>query len=413
MQKEHQELMNDVLKHVDTEVVEPIAKPSAKATVEGSIKEPHVRLAEVIKGLDKSKVLNIFLHNKPDPDTMACALALEKIANHFGQNCHIFYSQESDFLTNKLVMNILNLPFTKLESLESPEEIIGKMEYVAFVDVASPDKMNYYELLENKIVIDIDHHNGVKAKDEPGKFFYRKSCGACTSIFIDWLDKTGIKLNADTDKPLVLAAYLGIKVDTSSFAEKSMDKLDREAKKNIEMGITEDDYKLLYEIENPEVPLSWSKKLGEVMLNFPAGKSDLFYQGIGVVDETGVIPYIAEEIFKRRNFSTVIIYGINYKVAEGKVADLKIRAAGRSRDNSFNLSEAFSEVFYKRTEDGKKIHRGGGRKSTVAFISYAGADIPLDEENELAVEGLPKLYELWDKKIDGRIETVFKTSKKE
>ena len=411
MPKDHQELMNEVLKHVE---VAPAAKPSPKVKAEGSpLKEPHERLAEVLKYLDKSKVLNIFMHNRPDPDTMACALALEKIANHFGQNCRVFYSQESDFLTNRLVMNMLSLPFTKLESLESPEDVVGKMDYVALVDVAGPDKVSYYELLESKVVIDIDHHNGVKAMDVPGRFFYRKSCGACTSILIDWLDKIGITLNADLDKPLVLAAYLGIKVDTSSFAEKSMDKLDRDAKKNIEIGITDEDYKLLYEIENPEVPLAWSKKLGEVLLNFPSGKSDLFYHGIGVVDETGVIPYIAEEIFKRRNFSTVIIYGICYRVAEGKVAEIKVKAAGRSRDNSLNLSEAFSEVFYKRTEDGKRIHRGGGRKSTVAFVSYAGADIPLDEENELNPDGMQKLYELWDRKINSRVETVFKTSKKE
>ncbi len=372
-------------------------------------KKAHEKLEEVIKSLDKDKPLNIFMHNQPDPDTMACALALDKIASHYNKRCAIYYSQESDFLMNKRTINILNLQFTRIDPLSRPEELIKSMDYIALVDVGNNEKLKYHELLEDKVVIDIDHHNSVKSSDDSGRFIYKKSAGACISFLIDWIKSMDLKLDSEIDKQLILSSYLGLKVDTSSFARKSMEKIDRDAKRYIEQFITEADYELLSTIENPEIPLIWSKKLGEVLTSFPAtGSSNLFYKGIGVVGETGVVPYIAEDISRRRNFGTVIIYGLCYKlVEENKYTDLKIKAAGRSNDNSINLCEIFSDVFYKRNEDGKKIYHGGGRKCTGGLTYYAGADIPLEEEGELSIDRLGLLYNIWESKINKRIETKF------
>ncbi|MFH1333200.1 MAG: DHH family phosphoesterase [archaeon] len=375
-------------------------------------KNSHEDLETVIKGLDKAKTLNIFMHDHPDPDTMASALVLEKIANHYSQECKIFYSKQSDFLMNRYTINTLDLPFTRLKTLESPEKTIDPMEYVALVDVASPDMLRHYELLEKKVVIDIDHHpNGNHVNSNPSNFVYKKKAGACVSFLIRWMKELGIGLHHDEDKSLIIASYLGIKVDTGGFS-KSMENIDEEAKSYLESLITEEDYRTISTIENAPIPLLWLKKLGEVLHEFPStksGVSDVCCKGIGVVDDSGIIPYISNFIYNTQIFTTVIIYGLNYNVATGNVYDeLSLKASGRSSSNAIKLSDVFSDIFYKLTEVGDKTHEGGGRKTTLAF---AGADIPLSEFRELNIEGLQKLYDTWQALIDSRVKTIFKTDK--
>ncbi len=371
---------------------------------------PHDLLRELIRSLDKSKKLNIFMHNSPDPDAMASALALEKIAGYYGQPCQIYYDQDSDFLANKIMMVTLSLPFKKLVSLDNIPEAIENMKYVALVDVASPSKLSYFDLVAGKIVIDIDHH-GTEVEGNGSKFLYRMPSGACISHLISWIAELGIPLDANADKALILSSYVGLKVDTSGFMDDNMSKIDREAKKYIESFISEDDQRVLRDIETPKIPLSWTKKLGEVLQTVPLQGANLFYKGLGVTDESGIIPYISDDVFKRGNFETVIIYGLCYKIdGENKYEYIKLKASSRSKNTSINLDDVFADVFFKKTDEGKKIHRGCARKPSATFVYYAGADIPLNEYSELDIEGLQRLYRLWEEVINSRIEAMFKTS---
>lgn len=361
-------------------------------------KDPHHALEDKILKIEEGKFLDIFMHNGPDPDAMASALALKKIAEHYGKQCRIYYDEEMDFPANRLEVELLGLPFTKLSD---PERTISDMDYVALVDVAGPGKISYYDLLYPKIIIDIDHHSSTN-KVKPSCFSYKDFSGACISLLIDFMGKLKIKIDPKKDKTLAIASYLGLKADTSGFYDKSMEKIDYKAKKAIERILNEDDRKIIYEIEHPVIPKTWSMKLGEVLVNMPKETSGVYHYGLGVIDDTGIVPYITDDLFKRGNFKTVIMYGLCYRLDESGYNSLKVRVSGRSRDENLNLGEVFSNVFYKGTENSRS-YSGSARNST-KFITYAGAEIRLEEAD--GIKHYSELSDIWDKwnsKITGRI----------
>lgn len=359
------------------------------------MKEPHKSLEEKILSIEEGKTLSIFMHNSPDPDAMASALVLGKIAGHYGKKSKIYYDEEIDFPTNRLEVKLLDLDFKRVSEAD-----IQKMDYVAIVDVATAGKISHYDLLLPKIIIDIDHHQAEK-RPNPGSFIYRGSSGACISILIDFMKKLKIKLNPKDDKEIIIASYLGLKTDTSGFYDKSMEKVDYSSKRYIDRMMGEDFKRLVYSIEHPEVPIGWSVKLGEVLSRIYEEKSGFFCRGIGLSSDTGVVPYVAEDVFRRGNFGTVVAYGLCYSSDENKCfANLKIKASGRSRDRDVDLGEFFSDVFYKDTATGKE-YCGSARKST-QFVTYAGAEIPLGYDKATLAE-IYNLWHVWDGVIRGRV----------
>lgn len=363
--------------------------------------EPHKSLEEKILSVEKDKVLNIFMHNGPDPDAMASALALSRIANHYGRQCKIYYDDDIDFPTNRIEVKLLDLPFTRISE---PEKTINSMDYIALVDVASLGKINYYNLLYPKIIIDIDHHQTAK-KTSQSCFTYKGSAGACISILIDFMRKMRIRLDTKKDKTLILASYLGLKTDTSGFYDKSMERLDYATKRYVEKMITDRDKRVLYDIEHPEIPKMWSIKLGQALVSMTDNTGNMFFKGLGQIDDTGIVPYVTEDIFRRRNFGTVIVYGLCYKLDEANnCTHLKIRASGRSNDKELNLGDLFSEVFYKDANDGNRIYAGSARKST-KFVTYAGAEISLNELAGNHFNSLHDIWKEWESKISSRLES--------
>lgn len=360
------------------------------------MKEPHKSLEEKILGIEKGKTLSIFMHNSPDPDAMASALVLEKIAGHYGKKSKIYYDEEIDFPTNRLEVKLLNLDF---EKISNPESTIGSMDYVALVDVATEGKISHYSLLGPKVIIDIDHHQAEK-RSNPGSFIYRGSSGACVSILIDFMKKLKIKFDQKEDRNLIIASYLGLKTDTSGFYEKSMEKIDHAAKKMIDKLLVDDYRRLIYGIEHPEIPIDWSVRLGNVLIELFTAQGDVFHSGVGVTGDTGVVPYITEDLFRRGNFGTVMTYGLCYNIDQDRYSNLKIKASGRSRDKDFDLGGFFSEIFYKDTAQGR-MYSGSARKST-QFVTYAGAEILIDN-NVDSTEELNDLWDEWKNTISRRI----------
>ncbi len=361
-------------------------------------KEPHKSLEETILKIEEGKVLDIFMHNGPDPDAMASALALKKIVEHYGKQCRIYYDEEMDFPANRLEVELLGLPFTKLSD---PERAISEMDYVALVDVAGPGKISHYDLLYPKVIIDIDHHSSAN-KVKPSCFSYKNFSGACVSLLIDFMGKLKIKMDPKKDKTLAIASYLGLKTDTSGFYDKCMEKIDYKAKRIIDKILNEDDRKVIYEIEHPEIPKIWSIKLGEALVGMPKEGSSIYHHGLGLIDDAGIVPYVAEDLFRRSNFRTVVMYALCYRHDGSCYNSLRIRASGRSRDEHLDLGEIFSNVFYKNTGS-RKSYCGSARKST-KFVTYAGAEIRLEEDDGIkCYQELRGRWSDWDFNITERM----------
>lgn len=362
----------------------------------------HEKLKDVISKLNVKDKFAIFMHDEPDPDSMASALLLEYIIQKINGDIetNIYYTHKPDFLINRALISTLNLPLIDTNNMSLEEELEEKQK-VGIVDIPNLENLTNSGNLD--IIIDIDHHKERKVTKKPNRFFHYEHTGACSSILLNFIKKYNFKLDKEKHKAIIMSSYLGIKVDTENFKEELMTEKDNAAKAYLESLLDKKYKEIIEKIENTPVPSSWTQKLEEI-------EAPLLYKGMGIVDDSGMIPYISNELMKTGHFKTVIIYGLVYELAEKNYTELAIRASGRSIDESVNLNEAFGTIFHKKTTEGKKIKLGGGRKPVGSNISVAGARMDLMEYKETDKEGLAKLYDFYEHIVNQRIENEFKIS---
>jgi nanoRNase/pAp phosphatase (c-di-AMP/oligoRNAs hydrolase) len=114
--------------------------------------------------LADSEELTVVCHNNPDPDCLASALALGRIAAYAGiDERRILYSGEISHQQNRAFINLLEVDLTQFDS----ETVRDRAEdsLVAFVDHSIPGVNN--EVPEDVPVdIVIDHHTaeGIEAR---------------------------------------------------------------------------------------------------------------------------------------------------------------------------------------------------------------------------------------------------------
>jgi len=159
--------------------------------------------------LEGGSELNIVCHNNPDPDCLASALALGRIAAAAGiDERQILYSGDISHQQNRAFVNLLDIDLKPFD----PATVQNRQSdsLLALVDHSIPGKNNTVPS-DTAVDIVIDHH---PAEDIDARFVdHREELGAVATILTEYVRE----LDIDLDTDLATALLFAIRSDTLDF----------------------------------------------------------------------------------------------------------------------------------------------------------------------------------------------------
>jgi nanoRNase/pAp phosphatase (c-di-AMP/oligoRNAs hydrolase) len=300
------------------------------------------RAQELQDILAEGAELNIVCHNNPDPDCLASALALGRIATAAGiDEHHILYSGDISHHQNRAFVNLLDIdlkPFDTTTVADRPE---GSL--LAFVDHSIPGANNR---VPDGTAVDIviDHH---PADDIDARFVdHREELGAAATILTEYVRD----LELEPDATLATALLFAIRRETLNFLR----------------GVTRQEYDaagylhestdpgLLRELSNPSVTGATIDAIATAIGNRTT-KASVLISHVGRTTERDAVPQAADYLATLEGVETAIVFG---------VVDDAIHLSGRSSDPRIHVGNALADAF-------DDVGSAGGH------YDVAGGEIPL------------------------------------
>jgi nanoRNase/pAp phosphatase (c-di-AMP/oligoRNAs hydrolase) len=301
-------------------------------------------LAEIIGALKEHEEarLAIVVHDSPDPDAIASALALKHIARHEGVAADIMYRGEIGHHVNRAFVNILGI---EMKRIAQPEDLKGYQKR-ALVDARLPGVNNPLPA-EGGVNIIIDHHAANNEEMVKADFVdVHPDKGATSTILTEYLRV----LEIPVDKILATALLYGIRTDTSCF-KRETHPADFSAAAFLHVKA---DKELLDQIEAPPMSTEMLNVVGDAICNKKI-KGSYLITNVGSVVNRDSIPMAADYLLNLEGIATVIVIGLYEEI---------IFVSGRSKDVRVNIGDAFARTF-------GEIGSAGGH------ASMAAAQIPL------------------------------------
>jgi len=286
--------------------------------------------------------LLIVCHNNPDPDCLASALALGRIAAAAGiDERRILYSGSISHQQNRAFVNLLELdlqPFDPASVADRPE---GSL--LAFVDHYVPGTNN--EVAPGTDVdIVVDHH---PAENIEARFVdHREDAGATATILAEYVRDLDVELDA----VLATALLFAIRRETLGFLRGAT---------AAEYGAAAElhglaDLDLLRKLSNPAVSSATVDSIAEAIRNRTVRGSTLITH-VGRTSERDALPQAADYLATLEGVETAVVFGL--------VED-SIHLSARSTDARIHVGEALRETF-------DDVGSAGGHRE------MAGGEIPL------------------------------------
>ncbi len=283
-------------------------------------------MIEEIRGRKRGKAkLGIIVHDSPDSDAIASALALKQIAKHVGVSANILYRGEIGHHVNRAFVNILGI---EMRSIERDDEL-KDYDKLALIDASVPGANNPLPPPpEGNVNIVIDHHASNNKEKVYADFFdVRTDNGATSTIMTGYLRE----LDIPVDKVLATALLHGIRTDTSGFKRETHPS-DFSAAAFLHLKADKD---LLEQLETPPMSTEMLNVVGNAILHKKI-KGSYLITNVGAVANRDAIPQAADYLLNLEGITTVIAIGL--------YEDL-IYVSGRSKDLRVNIGDAFVRAF--------------------------------------------------------------------
>jgi len=303
--------------------------------------------------LEDAGELTIVCHNNPDPDCLASALALGRIAANAGiDERHVLYSGAISHQQNRAFVNLLELDLTPFDA----ERVMNRPEgsLLAFVDHSIPGRNN--EAPSNTAVdIVIDHH---PADDIEARFVdHRASIGATATILAEYVHE----LDVTMDTTLATALLFAIRRETLGFLRGTTD-AEYAAAGRLHGNA---DLDLLRQLSNPSVSGATVDAIGDAIDNRSVHGNALITH-VGRTSERDALPQAADYLATLEGVETTVVFGI--------VADT-IQISARSTDSRIHIGDSLQEAFDGVGDAGGHREMAGGEIPLGIFAEYT------DDEN--------------------------------
>jgi len=304
--------------------------------------EESVRRARGLERLVRdafSEEMLIVMHNDPDPDSIASAIAMQRIAAHYGKAGTIAYGGEIGHRENRAMVNLLDTKIFRMDELEKP---IGDYTLVALVDSALPGTNNPLPR-DFRPEIVVDHHDVNVDLVKCDLLDVRPDVGATSTIMCEYLDLLRIPVT----QSLASALLHGIMTDTADLTM-------RASKKDIEAAAklhTRADHDMLLRIKSPDMSNEAVEILGRAVENKKIRGAYLI-SNVGYVKEKESISQAADLLVMLEGINTVLVFGV---VGEDVVI------SGRNRDVGLNMGEIMQRAFGKDGPAGGRVTSGAAK----------------------------------------------------
>lgn len=251
-----------------------------------------LRVEELRKIHTGAKKMLILLHDHPDPDSIASALALRALLKRNKQTAFIGHMGEKISRPENVAM----IELLEIDLLELTHKQLKEFDSIALVDVQPPffgDQLPPVDTV-------IDHHPLVGSYEARFKEI-RAEEGATSTILTKYLRASQV----DISERLATALLYGIKTDTIT--------LNRDANPDDVAAFTFlyplANLALLRRIERAEVPPSEIKSLGQALAAHWISDG-IFFVNVGRVDREYLIPKMADFGIQVKGVEWSVAFGI-------------------------------------------------------------------------------------------------------
>jgi nanoRNase/pAp phosphatase (c-di-AMP/oligoRNAs hydrolase) len=302
--------------------------------------------------LGDGEELTIVCHNNPDPDCLASAFALARIAADAGiDDRQIIYSGDVSHQQNRAFINLLEMRISPFEGARVTDRPAGSL--LAFVDHSTPGANN--RVPEGTPVdVVIDHH---PADEIDARYVdHRESAGATATILTEYVQESGLAF----DTPLATALLFAIRRETLSFLRGAT------PGEYAAAGLLHDhaDRDLLRRLSTPSVSGATVDAIADAIRNRVVRGSVLLTH-VGRTGERDALPQAADYLATLEGVDTAIVFGI--------VEDA-IHLSARSTDARVHLGDVLADAFSDIGSAGGHREMAGGEIPLGVLADYVGDD---------------------------------------
>jgi nanoRNase/pAp phosphatase (c-di-AMP/oligoRNAs hydrolase) len=314
------------------------------------------RLRPLLRGIDR---LAIVTHDNPDPDAIASAVALERIAERNGCETEVYYYGDISHQENRAFVNVLEYDLTNLAAGETPDA-----DGFALVDHSRP---GVNDGLAEDLAVDvvIDHHPP-RAPVEARFVDLRSEAGATSTLLVEYLEQFDVDLAPD----LATGLLFGIRVDTDEFTRETAPADFEAAAKLIEHA----DLNSLERIESPSVSPETMETIARAIQNRKR-KGRALVSSAGQLRDRDALAQAVDQLIRLDGITTAVVYGVG-----GDTIYVSARARGRTID----LGEALRDAFGQIGSAGGHANMAGAQIE----VGVLGAGEDDHKEDETAVEAV-------------------------
>ena len=299
--------------------------------------------------------LTIVCHNNPDPDCLASALALGRLAAAAGiDERRILYSGEISHQQNRAFINLLDIDLQEFDADIVKDRPEGAL--LAFVDHSTPGVNN--RVPEGTAVdIVVDHH---PAEQIEARFVdHREGIGATATILTEYVQE----LDVEVDTTLATALLFAIRRETLGFLRGST------SAEYTAAAFLHDtaDRSLLRELSSPSVTGETVDAIGRSIGNRMV-RGSVLVTHVGRTSERDALPQAADYLATLEGVETAIVFGI---------VDQSIQLSARSTDTRLHIGEVLDDAFGDVGSAGGHREMAGGEVQLGIFADAVGDDIDL------------------------------------
>ncbi|AZH25515.1 DHH family phosphoesterase [Haloplanus aerogenes] len=333
-------------------------------SVTGDEAERVCRLLNVLRSIDGR--LAVVMHDNPDPDAIASALALVHIAETVGLDADPCYFGEISHQENRALVNLLDLDLWNVESAEELAEYAG----VALVDHSRPGVNDGLDP-DTEVDVVIDHHPP-RAPVEARFLDLRSDVGATSTLLAKYLERLG----QTPSREVATALLYGIRIDTRDFTREAVDS-DFEAAAFLLPHVDES---VLERVEEPSMSADVLATLAAAIRNREV-RGEVLTSGVGRIRDRDVLAQAADKLLDMEGIGIAVVHGFMEET---------VYVSARARGTDVDLGEVLRDAL-------GPIGSAGGH------ADMAGAQIPLGILGAVEEASTESLANIVDDVIAGRL----------
>ena len=252
-------------------------------------------LVAALAALAGRKSLLIYTHDNPDPDALAAALGLQRLAQHeLGIDVTMAYGGIVGRAQNRAMVDNLKMGLVQIERIDP-----DAFDTIALVD-SQPETGNNSLPPEHRIDIVVDHHPLRPGSARAAWCDIRPELGATSTIIFEYLRSRAIPIDA----PLATAFFFALRTETRDLGREST-----EAERRAYLALVPlVDHALLYRMTHPKVPRAHFAALDRALRSAQVF-GDLVAVNLGALGYPDLVAEIADLLLSYEGARFVLCMG--------------------------------------------------------------------------------------------------------